>query len=250
MGHQLFGMLYLCDREDDKPFDDEDQILIETMASCAALAIASAELRDRQSRLKLLEERERIGMELHDGIIQSLYALGMQLDLVRTNDQIQRNDLNSIITGLDGVIGDIRHYILKLRSMDEQKRTMRACLIGMLDHLLVPDELVVVVDAPETVPPFPPATFEAICLIVNEAISNAVRHAGASQLHISAEITDKTMMIRIRDDGQGFEARGNYSGLGLQNMHRRARLYGGIVEIDTAPGSGTSLSINIPTTLF
>src|SRR5215510_13301939 len=85
VGQQLFGILYLCDRIDGQPFSEQDEWLIETVAGYAALAIAGSQLREQQSRLTLLEERDRISMELHDGIIQSLYAMGMHLDILRMN---------------------------------------------------------------------------------------------------------------------------------------------------------------------
>src|SRR5687767_2718972 len=79
LGPILYGMLYLCDRRDGQPFTEQDQWLVETLAGYAALAIAGVQLAEQQGRLILLEERDRVGRELHDGIIQSLYAMGMQL---------------------------------------------------------------------------------------------------------------------------------------------------------------------------
>jgi len=113
MGEQLFGVLYLSDRHDGKPFTDEDQQLIETMAGYAALTIVGAMSNEQQSQLKVLEERERIGMELHDGVIQSLYGLGMQVDLMRLDDDLHADQLIPIVEGLDTIISDIRGYIMK-----------------------------------------------------------------------------------------------------------------------------------------
>jgi len=248
-GQQLFGMLYLSDRIDGKPFSDEDQLLIETIAGYAALAIAGAELRQQQSRLNLLEERERIGMELHDGVIQSLYGIGMQVDLLRqSNETIPVQSLGTVVDSLNDVIEDIRKFISELRSRGDRQYTVRQCLEQIKKRLYLPNGLSVSVQAPASKPPFAPAVFESICLIVNEALSNAVRHAQAQHIQVIAEETRHTFTIRISDDGKGFEPEVvvQNSGLGLRNMRHRARIYGGQVDIESKLGEGTTLIIQIP----
>jgi signal transduction histidine kinase len=243
---QLLGILYLCDRIDGQPFSEQDQWLAETMAGYAALAIAGAELSEQQSRLNILEERERIGMELHDGVIQSLYAIGMHLDLMRTGTDLQPSDLNSTIDNLNIVIEDVRRYILNLKPT--KSKTIYSSFRDLLDRLHIPGSVRVEIDAPDQPPPFTPATFEAICQIANEALSNAVRHANARSIKISTYEDSNHFLIIIADDGQGFDMQrlGEYEGLGLRNIQQRAYLYGGHVDIQTAPGKGTRLTITIP----
>ncbi len=246
MGDQLFGVLYMCDRLDGKPFDDADQQLVETVAGYAALAIAGAMSNDQQSKMKVLEERERIGMELHDGIIQSLYALGMQLDLVRRTSNLDSDRLTPVIGGLDAVIGDIRRYIMQLRT-DGQAVTIKKRLVDMAQKLHLSDNLDIHINAEDDYPPFPPATFEGICLIINEALSNAVRHAEANQIIVSVEVTDTHFRVQIQDNGHGFNMdTQNSSGLGLHNMHKRARFYGGAIEVSSVVDQGTTIDITIP----
>lgn len=249
VGQHLFGMLYLSDKVNGKPFNDDDQMLVETMAGFAALAIAGAQLREQQSRLSLLEERERIGMELHDGIIQSLYGIGMQVDIMRKQgDSVPTSKLNIVVDSLNDVIEDIRGFITNLRKRDSDQLTIRECLIFIKERLHPPRTLVFEIDAPDTPPPFTPAVFESICLIVNEAMSNAIRHANANHIHIHAEVVSGNLHIKIVDDGQGFELENTngQSGLGLRNMQQRARLYGGEVTLETQPDKGTRLMIRIP----
>jgi signal transduction histidine kinase len=248
VGQQLFGMLYLCDRTDGKPFDEQDEWLIETMAGYAALAIAGSQLSEQQNRLTVLEERERIGMELHDGVIQSLYALGMHLDLVRASGDIQADDLQATINGLNGVIEDIRRYILNLKSASRHAYSFRDSFKRMAAHLHIPDTVKIDIDAPSGPPPFTPATFESLCLISNEVLSNAVRHSNASHIRIVARQTDHHYQITISDNGQGFnlQSAARQNGLGLRNIQQRARLHGGKVNIQTAPGEGTTLTITVP----
>jgi signal transduction histidine kinase len=247
MGDQLFGVLYLSDRIDGKPFTEEDQQLIETMAGYAALTIVSALSNEQQGLLKVLEERERIGMELHDGVIQSLYALGMQLDLLRMGNDLQSNQLKPVITGLDTVISDIRRYIMKLRTNDGQQKTIQESLEETAHKLNMSDNLDIQINGTNTIPPFPPATFEGICLIVNEALSNAVRHAQASHIVVTADVTDKDFNVSVQDNGKGFDLEHiQESGLGLANMHKRARIYGGLIHVDSEIDKGTKLKIRIP----
>ena len=247
VGSQLLGMLYMCDRKDGQPFDERDQWLVETVAGYAALAIAGAQLSEHKSRLSKLEERERIGMELHDGIIQSLYAIGMHLELMRFGRDVPGNELGEIIGQLNQVIEDIRRYILNLKSASAE--TVYSCLRALLNRLYIPDTLQIEIHAPEEPPPFTPSTFESICQIANEAISNAVRHADATCLVISTQNDQHRFQITISDDGKGFDAKAarEQNGLGLRNMEQRARMHGGHVNIQTALGEGTTLTITIPT---
>lgn len=247
-GGQLFGMLYLCDKYDGQPFNDEDEMLVETIAGYAALAIAGAELSQQKSNLELLEERQRIGMELHDGIIQSLYGIGMQIELMRLNNQTSYNDLGSVIANLNGVIEDIREYIMQLRRRGDKHSTIRDCLMSMTERLNLPPNVRVHVDAPNILPPFTPAVFESICLIVNEALSNAVRHANASEIRLRVAVTRTELTLEVWDNGTGFDvgALHDHEGLGLRNMQQRARWYGGTVTIDSRLGSGTRLHVLVP----
>jgi signal transduction histidine kinase len=125
---------------------------------------------------------------------------------------------------------------------------IRTSIREMVDRLSVPVSVAVEIDAPEAPPPFTPATFEAICLIANEAISNAVRHANARNIKITSHQDRHLFQIVIVDDGQGFDMNEipRHEGLGLSNIQQRARLYGGQVTIESAPGSGTRLTIVIP----
>lgn len=246
VGGRLFGILYLCDKIDGTLFDDQDQWLVETMAGYAAVAIAGAELSAQQNRLRVLEERERIGMELHDGVIQSLYALGMHVELLRTGATLHNDDLKPIVDGLNEIIEDIRRYIMNLSAKSEKTRGIRQILYDMVERLYAPDLVKIEIHAPDQAPPFSPAAFEGICLIVNEAISNAVRHSQANHITVICEIVQHNLIISVNDDGQGFDLQNATMGLGLQNMKQRARFYGGDVVIYSERGQGTKLTITIP----
>lgn len=250
VGDHLFGMLYLTDRLDGQPFTEQDQWLIETTAGYAALAIAGAQLMEKQRRVALLEERERISMELHDGVIQSLYAIGMYLELLRTGNQINPPDLTQAISNLDAVISDIRSYIQNLKAHERMAQTLEQALRDIIDRLHIPSTLNVHIEPIAQEITLSPTVFEAVCQMANEALSNVIRHANAQHIYISAEQNTHWFSLAIGDDGKGFdlsqvEQREN-GGLGLHNIRQRVRLHGGSVEIKTAPGEGTKLTVNLP----
>lgn len=247
-GQQLFGMLYLTDRLDDLPFTQEDQWLVESLAGYAALAIAGNQLSEQHGRLTLLEERERVGMELHDGIIQSLYAIGMQLQLLKLSRPDINDDLVKATRSIDMVIEDIRHYILNLKVANYEQQTLRSCLKDVLVRLHIPEGLHVQLNAPERQPPFAPPVVEAVCQIAYEAVSNIVRHANATEAIIDVSEDAKQFQMVVRDNGKGFKAntKSERGGLGLQNIAQRARIYGGDVKIESMPDAGTRLTLLLP----
>jgi signal transduction histidine kinase len=187
-------------------------------------------------------------MELHDGVIQSLYAIGMHLDLMRLSGNAQESAMTGVLGNLNDVIDDIRRYIMNLQSSDQAQKTIYERLDEVVKRLHTPDTLKIHLNAPNETPRFTPATFEAICQMVNEALSNAVRHSDARNIHINAQRLDKHLEVTIVDDGKGFDlqALSENSGLGLRNIQQRAALHGGRVEIDSIPGEGTRLTIRVP----
>jgi signal transduction histidine kinase len=247
-GDQLFGMLYLTDREDDLPFTQEDQWLVESLAGYAALAIAGSQLSEQRGRLMLLEERERVGMELHDGIIQSLYAIGMQLQLLKATQPSVSEELVKATRSMDGVIEDIRHYILNLKVAAYEQQTIYACLLDVLARLHIPEGLTIRVNAPDRQPPFAPPVVEAVCQIAYEAVSNIVRHADATEATMTVTESTNQFQLVIEDNGRGMDGRmpSEHGGLGLPNIMQRARIYGGDVQIGNADGGGTRVVLTVP----
>jgi signal transduction histidine kinase len=248
LGSRTLGTLYLCDKLDGTPFTEQDQWLIETMASYAALGVLSSQIAEQHGRLTLLEERERIGMELHDGVIQSLYAIGMHLDLARTSGDLTASDLHKPIQALNTVIEDIRRYIMNLKVIDRHQQTLFDHLTAMVARLHFTSNITVKVDAPDEYPPFTPWIFEGIYQITYEATSNALRHAGAQNIWITVRSREQIFEIRVEDDGKGFDptALHKHEGLGLHNMQQRAMTLNGHVTIDSTPGKGTLVIISIP----
>lgn len=248
VGKQLFGTLYLCDRQDGKPFDEQDQWLVETLAGYAALAIAGAQLSEQQRRVVLLEERDRVSMELHDGTIQSLYAVGMQLQLMRLGQRFSEEEMTAAIQHLDSVIEDIRKYILNLKLNQYQQQTISACLSDLIARMHIPPYIEVKLDAPDRILPFTPPVVEGICQIAAESLSNVVRHAEATQITIRAYLDEVAFTLVIADNGRGFDvdATNTNNGMGLRNIHKRTHIYGGDIDLQSVLGEGTRVTLSVP----
>lgn len=246
VGQQLYGMLYLSDRLDGRPFDEQDEWLVETLAGYAALAIAGVQLSEQKNRVILLEERERVAMELHDGTIQSLYAVGMQLQLMRLSGEVSFDALGHAITDLDMVIEDIRSYILNLKEANYRKQTIREAFEDIVVRLHARNSLDVTVNAPDERPYFAAPVFEAVCQIAREAVSNILRHAGASTATISAEQSPEQFTLVVEDDGVGFDMNDQKSGMGLRNIRQRARICEALLDIESQEGGGTRVVLRIP----
>jgi signal transduction histidine kinase len=251
LGDRLFGLLYMCDRKDGQPFSEQDERLVEILAGYAAFAIAGSTLVEQQSRLTLLEERERVSMALHDGIIQSLYAMGVHLQLITTSQESTQDDYVKVMKELDTVIEDIRRYILNLKPNDEGQPTLSGAIREIITRLHPPADLRIDVDAAGNLPSLSHTAFESVYQMMQEALSNVFRHANATHVVISAMVIEDQVCISIRDNGQGFESReageeSRYSGLGLRNMQQRAHRLGGDLLIESKPGEGTSVTLTIP----
>lgn len=248
VGEHLFGMLYLTDPVNGQPFSEQDQWLVETIAGYAALAIAGARLREQREKLTLLEERERIGMELHDGVIQSLYAVGMRLQLMRASRNTNSEDLLAAMQSLNKIIEDIRSYIHNLKTKNYQQKSIVECLEDIVARLHIPSDLDVKITAPEGELPFLPSTYEALCQMANEALSNIIRHADATEVRLAACQRNSTFELEIADNGRGFNLQkaASQPGLGLRNIQQRARLHGGTVKIESEPGHGTRIVLALP----
>lgn len=245
IGEHLMGMLYLSDKVNGELFTEDDQTLVETLAGYAALALGGLELSEKQKRLSLFEERERIAMELHDSVIQLLYAVGMELQLLKA-DINQPEALTGPIRHVDEVIAEIRRYIMNLKSAEARRFTIYQGIKATLDRLYSPPDLTIALEAPDEYPPFDSPTFDSICHICSELASNAIRHSHAHKLNVKAQRESTEFVLTVEDDGVGFDVQDISPGLGLANIRRRAQLYSGMVELYASKGNGTCVRITFP----
>jgi signal transduction histidine kinase len=254
---ETVAVLYLTDKAGGTPFTDVDQDVIERFARYAASAIENARLYEQVQRIAILEERERIGMDLHDGIIQSIYAVGLTLEhgglLLdedgQDNKAAARERVRGAIDGLNQIIRDIRNYILDLRP----QKLRAGDLLGSLQRLIrefranTLAEIVLDVDK-DLLEGLDERTSTALFHIAQEALANAAKHAGATKLEISIFGRIHHVILQVSDNGIGFEIDETQPiiGHGLSNMEMRATAAGGRLSVESVPDVGTIIVATLP----
>ncbi len=249
---QLVGVLSVATRSQ-ASFEDRDLQLLTSLGNWAGLAIENARLHQNARRLAVLEERQRIGMDLHDGIIQSIYGIGLALEqvyhLIEENPSQAQARLRAAIHGLNQVIRDIRSYILDLRP----RQMVSENLLDALNRLVVEFQAnttaaITVNGSRAKLNGLPASHSMALFHICQEALANAAKHAAAQQIAVNVWTTDERVVLEVRDDGRGFdpETVNRALGHGLTNMQARARAVGGEVDITSAPGEGTTVLAWVP----
>ena len=246
------GNLYLTDKVGASEFSEADQRLVETFAVHAGIAIENAHLHEQVQRLAIVDERERISQDLHDGIIQNIYAVGLSLEdipefLHDDPDEVERR-VERAIDSLHLTIRDIRNFIFGLRPELLSGATLVAGLAAIVEEFrhnsIIDVELHVGAMDVE-----PDATMTANLLsIANEALSNIARHSGASRAEVWVSAgSDGSVRLRIEDNGRGFDPTGAGSPghQGLANMRSRVATVGATMDIES-DGTGTRIEIHRP----
>jgi signal transduction histidine kinase len=248
----LVGVLSAVTRSS-VPLNDHDIQVINAIGSWAGLAIENARLHSDARRLAVLEERDRIGMDLHDGIIQSIYGVGLVLEharLLATEDPEQSAErIQQAISSLNHTIRDIRSYILDLRPRQFGDEN----LIDGLRRLVMEFRVNTLAEAnlagtPEDLRDVPQSHALALFHICQEALANAAKHAQAKKVDVTVWTSPERVMLEIHDNGRGFEMEkmSMTLGHGLSNIHTRAHHVGGDVEISSVVGDGTSVLAWVP----
>lgn len=240
-----------------RPIEDREIGLLGAVGAGVGVAVENARLYRQARRVAVLEERERIGMDLHDGIIQSIYAIGLTLDYTRlqVNDEAPEASgrLEEAIKGLNTVIRDLRSYILDLQPARIQTDDLEVALARLVKEFrantLIDAELIL---EEKAVSYFQNQHASELFKIAQEAMANAAKHARASRVLLTLRSpTDESVALQVIDNGVGFESESEPEllGHGLSNMSERARILGGQLSIASGPGEGTTVTISIPVPL-
>lgn len=243
---RVFGTLLIGRPHGAAPFEDEDRGVLELFAAQAAIALNHARSRTDQQRLALFEDRDRIARELHDGVIQSLFATGMKLQAATAYAEGGADP--RVVEGvdeIDRVIGDLRNYIYGLRPTLSHDGEVTATLRRLGEDLQARAGVTTVVEVdPESVATIEPA--EELIQLVREALSNVARHAEAATCRITVGVVNGNVIVEVDDDGQGFDLSARFgSGDGLTNLHQRAAAIGASLDVDSSPGNGTVVRATI-----
>ena len=249
---RVIGNFYLTDKESATEFSDDDQRLTELFALHAGIAIENARLHEAVGRLAVIEERDRIGKDLHDGIIQSMYGVSLSLEdmpeLMAEDPDEARARVDRAIDALHDTIRDLRGFIFGLRPELVDRTDLVGLLVALTEQLHQNSLVEVSLDLPERLDE-PPAHVRAELLqIAREALSNVARHARATEAAVRLSSTDTDLLLEIRDNGRGFDPsttprEGHF---GLANMRDRAVGLGGTLLVESAAGGGTDIIVRIP----
>jgi two-component system, NarL family, sensor histidine kinase DevS len=253
---RVFGNIYLTEKLDADSFSDEDEHTLVVLASQAGVAIENANLyaeaqrlQEQLQRLAVLEDRERIAKELHDGAIQSLFAVGMGLEgaVSLSADPATAERVEDAVAEIDRVIRDLRNYIFGLRPGILADRQLGQALSQLAKEFEARSSVVTAVEIDDRVASELASSANDIVQIAREALSNVERHAGAQTCRISLRRADGRAELEVDDDGHGFDpttTRG--AGQGLSNMRARAEALGGAASLQSESGEGTTLRVSLP----
>ena len=253
---RVFGRLYLTEKHGGAAFTKDDERIAMTLAAQAGVAIQNAnlleEIRARGEELAVLEERDRISKELHDGVIQSIYSVGLSLQgamslLARDTDGTKRR-IDEAITTLDDVIRDVRSYIFALQPKSVEERGLKKAIQELVRDVevnaLVESTVQLADDAIDRVPHDLKGDF---IQITREILSNVARHARAREIAVAVTVREgHTVVLTVEDDGVGFDPETVQRGNGLNNMQERATKIGGRFTITKRHPRGTVHTLSVP----
>lgn len=248
------GRLYLTNRIGATEFSEEDRSLVETFALHAGIAMENARLHEQLQRLAVVDERERISKDLHDGIIQNMYGVGLSLEDVPELMVEDRAEATARVErAIDAIhlsIQDIRNFIFGLRPELLEGVSLVVGLVALVEeyrHNMIVDLELRVPDAIVE----PPADITGHLLaIVSESLSNVVRHSKATRASLDLTVLGDgaSLQLTIEDNGVGFDPAGvvKLGHQGLANTRARVAEIGGDLTIDSRPGAGTRVIVRIP----
>ncbi|MDE0802155.1 MAG: GAF domain-containing protein [Acidimicrobiales bacterium] len=248
---EVFGNLYLTEKTSAEEFDDVDEELVVGLAAAAGVAIENARLHARVTELATMDDRERIARDLHDTVIQRLFATGLSLQgtapLVTRNPDIAVSRIENAVDDLDETVKQIRSSIFALESTRTtgpglRDRVLSLCresagALGFDPRVFFDGPLEAAVDDD---------LGADLLATLREALSNVARHAQATRVEVSVVVDDEYLTAEITDDGTGIAAVPGRGGHGLPNMAVRAVRHDGTFEHRPGPSSGTTIHWSVP----
>ncbi|MGH2468183.1 MAG: GAF domain-containing sensor histidine kinase, partial [Candidatus Limnocylindrales bacterium] len=254
VGEEPVGNLYLTEKAGGDAFSESDQRLVESFALHAGIAIQNARLHARVQALAVVEDRERIGKDLHDRIIQALYGVGLSLEdvpdlLAEEPDEAARR-VERAIESLHHTIRDIRNFIFELQPELLGGTTLVAGAVQLVEEFRrdTPVEADLRLDRVQAEPPT--AVVREVLAIMSEALSNVARHAHAGVVVVELDGGRDGLTLTVTDDGIGLPegAEGLIGHQGLRNMRARAERLGADVVLEplARPGHGTRVKLALP----
>jgi signal transduction histidine kinase len=246
---EVYGNLYLTDKIGWSEFTSDDEALIVALAVAAGIAIENARLHARVQEVAVYEERDRLARDLHDTVIQRLFAIGLSLQSMAAGPAASRSPdrLSETIADIDDTIRQVRTSIFELGA-NGIGRGVRDNVVSLLDELrpVLGFDVHASFDGPVDTA-VPDAVSEHLLIVIREAVTNIGRHADASSASVAVSVIDGHCRLRVVDDGHGLRPSGpREGGLGLGNLRRRAEKLHGHFEVESPEAGGTILTWQVP----
>ena len=251
---EVFGNLYLTDKTSAEVFTDVDEELVTGLAAAAGVAIDNARLHARVQELALVDDRDRIARDLHDTVIQRLFATGLSLQgaaaLIRNDPVNAGARVEAAVDDLDATVKQIRSAIFALEprsSASAAASGVRSRVLGLVSEVtpLLEAEPTVVFEGPVDAAT-PDHLAGDLLATLREALSNVARHAHADRVEVRVNVTDGQVILCVADNGVGPPGPEAPRGRGLDNMASRARRLGGSFDLVPCHPRGTSLTWRVP----
>ncbi|HET9692278.1 MAG TPA: GAF domain-containing protein [Acidimicrobiales bacterium] len=245
---QVFGNLYLTEKAGGGQFTDDDAALMVALGAAAGIAIENARLHGRLRDMTLVQDRERIAADLHDHVIQRLFACGLSLQATArmVAEPAVAARIETAVADLDDTIHQIRSTIFGLQAPRVAGRTLReevlslaseaAASLGFEPQLRLEGALDAIDDDLAV----------SLLAVVREALSNVVRHADASRVAVTVRAADGELLAEVVDDGVGPGEADRPGGRGMGNLRQRAAQAGGTLTFEAAPSGGAALRWRVP----
>jgi signal transduction histidine kinase len=247
----VFGNLYLTDKTSAEVFSDVDEELVVGLAAAAGVAIDNARLHARVHELALVEDRARIARDLHDTVVQRLFATGLSLQgaaaLAPSDPREAARRVEGAVDDLDDTVKQIRSAIFSLEMTEGQQAGLRSRVLDVVREAVpaLGFEPRVVFEGP--VDAATPDELSADLLAtLQEALSNVARHAGARHVDVVLTVADRELVLCVTDDGTGPPGPEQPRGRGLDNMAARAVRRGGALDLRAGAPSGTVAEWRVP----
>jgi signal transduction histidine kinase len=247
----VVGAFYLTDKEGAREFSLSDQQVIEMLSAHAAVAMENARLHERSRELSIVEERNRLARELHDSLVQKLFGVVLAAKSAATMLERDAADARVQVDRVGDLaqdaIAELRSLVFQLRPVAIETEGLAAALRKHVEVLRRVHGMGVELEL-EGEPRVRPGVDEEVFRIAQEALHNALRHARAERLAVQLHENGEGLRLAVTDDGVGFDPHApelRARTLGLTTMEERARELGGRLAIDSAPGAGTTVALEV-----
>jgi signal transduction histidine kinase len=246
---KVYGNLYLTDKADGRSFTEVDEELVVSLAAAAALTIENAQLHEQLQAATLMEERERIARDLHDDLIQRVFAAGLTLQSTAqlSSQPVVVERLTRVVGDLDVTIQQVRNAIFRLGQAASIGRSIRGDVLATCSAAAAAlgFEPTCQIKGPLD-SSVPDNVAGHLVLALREALSNVARHAQATRVGVMVTVDARTVRVEVLDDGVGIGEDSFGQGRGLLNLRDRAQVVGGSSSVVAEPTGGTRVTWTAP----